>query len=72
MFTGLTVVSEKNGTFIRELILERYIYLSMTTKNHKFWSEQKSPRISSSLEWSLFETSRIIIIEVRRFGISMF
>ena len=33
-------VSEKNGTFICELILERYIYLLKTTENHKLWPKQ--------------------------------
>ena len=67
-----TVVSEKNGTFIGELLLERYIYLSKTTENHKIWSEPKFLRILSSLQWCLFETTRIIIIEVIRLRISMY
>ena len=38
-----TVVSEKKGTFICELMLERYIYLRITqkTENQKLCSKQK-------------------------------
>ena len=35
MITVYTVVSEKKGTFICELILERYIYLRNTQKQLK-------------------------------------
>ena len=68
-----TVVSEKNGAFIREVIMERYIDFrnNQTTENQKLCWKQKFLRISSSLQWSLFESSRIIIIEVRRFCNSM-
>ena len=43
-----------------------------TTENHKLCSKQKFLRILSSLKWCLFETSRINIIEVRRFCTSMY
>ena len=72
---GTTVVSENNGTFICELIMERYINLrntQKTFKNHKLWSKQKFLRILSSLHWCLLETSRFIIIEVSRFCIYIF
>ena len=48
----MSVVSEKRGTFICELILERYIYLRITQKqlNHKLCSKQKFLRVLSSLQ----------------------
>ena len=57
-----TVVSEKKGTFIYELILERYKYLRNTQKRPKVtnYDRNKSFIILSSLQWCLFETSRII------------
>ena len=50
--------------------MERYIYLRNTQKQqtHKLCSKQKFLRILSSLQWCLFETSGIIIIEVRDFA----
>ena len=35
-------------------------YYSKTTENYKLWSKQKFLRISSSLQWCVFETSTII------------
>ena len=62
-------MSEDNGTFICEPILHRYICLPKTTKNNKLWLTQKFPRTLLSSQWSVFETSRIIIKEVWRFCI---
>ena len=70
-----TVVSEKNGTFICELLMKRYIYLRNTERQLKItiYDRNKSfSRISSSLQWCLFETSRIIIIEVKRYCTSIY
>ena len=63
-------MSEKKGAFICELIVERYIYLRNTQKQLKItnYGRNKSFRILSSLHWCLFETSTIIIIEVRDFA----
>ena len=61
-----TLVSEQKRTFICDLILERYKY-SKTTENYNICSKQKFFTILFSLKWSLRKTSRIIIIEVRRF-----
>ena len=47
-------------------------YYSKTTENHNLCSIQKFLRVLSSLQWCLFETSRINIIEVRRFCTSMY
>ena len=65
-----TVVSEKKGTPICELILERYIYLSNTQKQLKIanYFRNKSSLEFYLVQWCLFETSRIIIIEVRDFA----
>ena len=57
-----TVVSEK----ICELVLERSIYLRKF--KNKLCSKQKFLRVLSTLQWCLFETPRIIIIEVRNFA----
>ena len=65
-------MSGKNRTLICELIQERYIDLSRTTENLKLRSRQKILRNLSRLQWSFFETSRIIIIEVRRFCFFMY
>ena len=69
MAVGRTVVSEKKGTFICEIVMERYIYLRNSQKQLKItnYVRNKSFRILSSLQWCLFETSRIIIIEVTDF-----
>ena len=51
--------------------MERYINLRNTQKQLEitnYASEQKFLRILSSLQWCLFETSRIINIEVRDFA----
>ena len=63
-------MSEKKETFICELKLERYKYLRNTQKQlkSKIMFETKFLRILSSLQWCFFETSRIIIIEVRNFA----
>ena len=64
-------MSKKKGTFIRELILERYIYLRNTQKQLKITNyvrKKKFLKNLSSLQWCLFEISRIIIIEVRDFA----
>ena len=68
--TYTTVVSEKKGTVICELILERCIYLRNTKKQLKITncSKQKFLRILSSSQWCLFETSRNITIEVSNFA----
>ena len=64
-----TVVSEKKGTFICELIVERYIYLRNTQKQLKITNYGRNKSfLESSLQWCLFETFRIIIIEVRDFA----
>ena len=63
-------MSEKKGTFICEIVMERYIDLRNTQKRPKItdcWNE-KFLRILSSLQWCLFETSRIINIEIRDFA----
>ena len=68
-----TVVSKKKRTFCE--LMESYIYLRNTQKQLKITSYGRTKfffRILSNLQWCLFETSRIIIIEVRKFCISMY
>ena len=66
-----TVVWEKKGTFLCELIVERFIYLRNTQKQLKITNYGRN---KSFLEFYLvyngvfFETSRISIIEVRDFA----
>ena len=46
--------------------------LSHSTEYHEICSNHKFLRILSSLQWCLFETSRIPIIEIRDFSIFMY
>ena len=43
-------------------------YYSKATENHKLCSRKQFPNVFSSLQWCLFETSRINTIEVRDFA----
>ena len=73
--TDHTVVSRKKGTFISEIILERYIYLRNTQKQlniRNYVREKSFLRVFSSLKWCSFETSTIIIIAIGRFCITTF